>query len=41
MPFVPLWSRLILNNVKLDNLHTDGNAHVENWSRIVKYSIFD
>ena len=41
MPLAPLWSGLILNNVKLDNHPTDSNASVENWFRIVKYSIFD
>ena len=39
MPLIPLWSGLILNNVKLDNLPTDSNASVENWFSIVKYSI--
>ena len=41
MPLVHLWSGLILNIVKLDNHPTDSNAPVENWFRIVKYSVFD
>ena len=41
MPLVPLWSGLILNIVKLYNHPTDNNAPVENWFRIVKYSVFD
>ena len=41
MPLVPLWSGLILNIIKPDNHPTDSNAPVENWFRIVKYSIFD
>ena len=41
MSLVPLWSGLILNNVKLDDHPTDSNAPVENWFKIVKYSVFD
>ena len=38
MPLIPLWSGIILSS---DGPSTDSNAIVENWFKIVKYSIFN
>ena len=40
MPLLPLWSGIILGTVNSESNVTDRNAIVENWFRIVKYSIF-
>ena len=40
LPLLPLWSGIILSRVKVNGISTDSNAEVENWFKIVKYSIF-
>ena len=39
MPLLSLWSGIILNKVYGSRVSTDSNAQVENWFKIVKYSI--
>ena len=40
MQLLALWSGIILSRVKVNGISTDINAEVENWLKIVKYSIF-
>ena len=40
LPILPFWTGIIISKIRQDRIHTDSNAIVENWFKIVKYDIF-